>query len=256
MKARSSLMIAALAVLLAPAARAQDPGLEGKVSFAVQGGIVTEISGNVLVHTEGTLFNRSATVFSNSYRQIYESGFNDFYWATTVSFGVTPGSEIFVRGTYFKKTALAFLAGTVSYPEDGTVEVSDLAAIVDPYEEWGVEGGYRIFLAWRTRLKSFVAPVVGVRFTDRITIKRMSAAERGSYIENVPLYKASTVPAFGADIGFILDLGSHVFVGLEAELRYQTKLFSSDYSFPGLPGLNEGGNRWSAPVFLTAGVRF
>ena len=38
MKARSSLVIAALAVLLVPTARAQDPGLEGKWTLAVEGG--------------------------------------------------------------------------------------------------------------------------------------------------------------------------------------------------------------------------
>jgi hypothetical protein len=64
------------------------------------------------------------------------------------------------------------------------------------------------------------------------------------------------VPVFGADIGFTLDLGSSFFLGLEAEIRYQTKLSPSDYTFPGLPGLNSGGNRWSSPVFVTAGFRF
>ena len=256
MKARSSLMIAALAVLLVPTARAQDPGLEGKVSFAAQGGIVTEISGNVLVHTEGTLFARDATIFSNSYRQVYEAGFSDFNTALTVSLGVKPGGEIFVRGSHFKKTPLAFLAGTVTVPEDDTVELSELAAILEPYEEWGVELGYRFYLAWRTRMKSFFAPVVGMRFTDRILIEQMAAADRGSFILNVPLYNASTVALFGADIGFTFDLGSHFYVGLEAEIRYQTKLAPSDSTFPGLAGLNSGGQRWSAPVFLTAGLRF
>jgi hypothetical protein len=247
-------MIAALAVLIVPSARAQDPGLEGKVSFAFQGGIVTEISGNILVHTEGTLFARPATIFSNNYRQVYETGFSDFNTALTVSFGVSAGSEIFVRGSHFKKTPLAFLAGTVFYVEDGAD--SDLAALLEPYDEWGVELGYRFYLAWRTGLKSFIAPVVGFRLTDRILLAQMSAAERGSYILNIPLYVASTVPVFGADIGFTFDLGSHFFVGLEAELRYQTKLTASENTFPGLTGLNSGGQRWSAPVFLTAGLRF
>ena len=134
--------------------------------------------------------------------------------------------------------------------------MSDLAAILEPYEEWGVELGYLFYLAWRTRLKSFVAPVAGIRWTDRILIEQMSAADRGSFILNVPLYVASTVPVFGADIGFTFDLGSSLFLGLEAEIRYQTKLTASDSSFPGLRGLNSGGSRWSAPVFVTLGARF
>jgi hypothetical protein len=249
-------MIAALAVFLVPAAGAQDPGLEGKVSLALHGGIVSEISGDVLVHTEGTLFARPATIFSRRYLDVYEAGFSVFYGAASIGYGVTPGGEVFVRGTYFDKDPLAFLAGTVTYVEDGTVEESNLSAILERYREYGVELGYRFYLAWRTGLKSYVAPVGGVRFTDRILIERMSAADRSSFILNVPLYQASTIPVFGADIGFTFDLGSHFYLGLEAEIRYQTKLTPSEFSFPGLPGLNSGGNRWSAPVFLTAGVRF
>ena len=63
MKARSSLMLVAITLLLsATTVEAQDPGLEGRFSIAFQGGIVTEISGNVLVHTDGTLFARPATI--------------------------------------------------------------------------------------------------------------------------------------------------------------------------------------------------
>jgi hypothetical protein len=249
-------MIGALAVLLVPTARAQDPGLEGRFSLAVQGGLVSEISGDLLVHTEGTLFLQPATIFSRRYRDVYEAGFDVFYFAGTLGYGVAPGGEIFFRGTYIDKSPIAFLAGSVSYAEDGGVSESDLTAELEPYREWGVELGYRFYLAWRTGLKSYVAPVAGIRFTDRILIERMSAVDRSSIILNVPLYQASTVPVFGADIGFTFDLGSHLFLGLEAEIRYQTKLTASDSSFPGLPGLNSGGNRWSAPVFLTFGARF
>jgi hypothetical protein len=247
MKARSSLVLVALAALLAPAVGAQDVGLEDRWTIAVQGGLVSEVSGNVLTHTEGSLFERQVTVFSNSYRKIYETGFSDLYAGVTIGFGVTPNGEIFARGTRFNKTPVGFFAGTV--------EGSDLVAILEPYDEWGVELGYRFYLAWRTRMKSYIAPVAGIRFTDRILITQMSAPDRGSFILNVPLYQASNVPVFGADVGFTIDLGSHFYLGLEAELRYQTKLSPAE-TFPGLSGMNDGGNRWSAPVFLTVGVRF
>ncbi len=247
MKARSSLMLVALTALFVPVAGAQDPGLGGKWGIAFQGGIVTEVSGNVFNDTRGSLFDREVHIFSRSFRQTYETGFNNFHGAVVLNFGVAPGGEIFARGSHYEMNSPGFLAGSV--------EGSDLFATLEHYEEWGVELGYRYFLAWRTRLKSFFAPVAGLRFTDRILIESMFAPERNSAIFNLPLYNPSTVVVFGADIGFIFDLGSHFYVGLEAQLRYQSKMAAANTA-PGLEGINDASSRWSAPVVLTAGLRF
>jgi hypothetical protein len=247
MKARSSLMLVALTTLFVPVAGAQDPGLEGKWGIAVQGGIVTEVSGLVFDDVQGRLFDREVVIFSRSYRETYETGFNNFHGAVVLNFGVAPGGEIFARGSHYEMTSPGFLAGSV--------EGSDLFATLERYEEWGVELGYRFYLAWRTRLKSFAAPVVGLRFTDRILIESMFAPDRNSAIFNVPLYNPSTVVVFGADIGFVFDLGSHFFVGLEAQLRFQSKMAAAT-TVPGLEGINDASSRWSAPVVLTAGLRF
>ena len=97
-----------------------------------------------------------------------------------------------------------------------------------------------------------------MRFTDRILIERIAAPDRSSYIENVPMYVASTVPVAGFDIGFAIDLdeSERFFVGLDAQVRYQGKPKAAAETFSGLVGLNDGGQRWSAPVFLTVGLRF
>ena len=60
---------------------------------------------------------------------------------------------------------------------------------------------------------------------------------------------------FGLDIGFTYDLGSNFYIGLEAELRYQTKP-SASTTAPGLTGINAEGDRWSAPVLAIVGLRF
>jgi hypothetical protein len=249
MKARSSLVIAALAVVLVPVARAQDPGLEGKWTIAVEGGIVTEVKGRILEHTEGSLFERPATVYSEAYRQTYLTGFHSFNGAVLLGYGVVPNGEIFARGNHYK----------LNPPENGflggTVTGSDLFIKLEPYEEWGLEFGYRAYLAWRTGLKSFIAPVAGVRFTERILMESAFVPDRSSVIFNVPLYEPSTVPVFGADIGFTIDLGSTFYLGLEAALRYQPKLSTAE-TLPGLDGVNDAGQRWSAPVYLVAGLRF
>ena len=245
MKARNSLVLVALAALLVPAAGAQDIGLEDKWTVAIQGGLDSEITGDVLSDLQGSLFDREVHVFRRTWRQTYEPAFRRV--AVTVSFGVTPNTEIIVRGTFYEMKTPGLLAGSV--------EGSDLFMQLEPYKEYGVELGYRFYLAWRTRMKSFIAPVVGMRFLDRILIESAFAPDRNSAIFNVPLYRASNVFTFGADIGFTFDLGSHFFIGLEAEVRYQTKAEAAD-TFPGLAGINDGGSRLSAPVVLSAGLRF
>ena len=139
--------------------------------------------------------------------------------------------------------------------QTGSVEGSDLFMQLEPYKEYGVDLSYRFYLAWRTRMKSYIAPAAGVKFLDRILILSAFAPDRNSAIFNVPLYKASTVFVFGVDVGFTIDLGSTFYVGLEAQLRYQTSMTAAE-TFPGLRGINDGGDRLSAPVVLTAGLRF
>jgi hypothetical protein len=245
MKARSSLLLVALAALLAPAVGAQDIGLEDRWTIAVQGGLDSEITGNVLSDVQGSVFDREVTIFRMTWRQTYEPAFRR--GAVLIGFGVTPRTEIVARGSVYEMESPGILAGSV--------EGSDLFMQLERYKEYDIDLSYRYYLAWRTRMKSYIAPAVGVKFTDRILIESAFAPDRNSAIFNVPLYTASTVFTFGADVGFTIDLGSTFYVGLEAQLRYQTSMTAAE-TFPGLRGINDGGDRLSAPVVLTAGFRF
>jgi opacity protein-like surface antigen len=242
MKAQRSLMVLALAAAFAAPAAAQD--LEGRWTVAFQGGTDSELSGKVISGVQGELFERPVTIESRKYREIYDP---DVRLQALVGYGVSPSSEIFVRASHYKMES----PGGVPV---GTVVEDPLYAYLDPYEEWGVEIGYRFYLASRTSLKSYIAPVGGVRFLDRMLLS-LSAPDRGSAIFNLPMYNASTVAVFGLDVGFTYDLGSRFYIGLEAELRYQTKPAVSGTA-PGLAGINSDGSRLSAPVLATVGVRF
>ena len=245
MKARSSLVLVVLAVLLAPVVGAQDIGLEDRWTIAIQGGLDSEITGDVLSDVNGSLFDREVIIFRKTWRQTYEPDFRR--GSVLIGFGVTPNTEIVARGSVYEMKSPGVLAGTV--------QGSDLFMELEPYKEYGVDLTYRFYLAWRTRMKSYVAPAVGVKFLDRILIESAFSPDRNSAIFNVPLYNASTIFTFGADIGFTFDLGSTFFVGLEAQIRYQTSLSAAE-TFPGLRGINDGGDRLSAPVVLSAGFRF
>jgi len=242
MKARHAPVLVALFAVAGGPAVAQD--LDGRWTVALQGGTDSENSGNVLSAVEGELFELPVVVEKRTYREIYDPGVR---LQVLLGYGVTRNGEIITRVSHYR---IESPGGVPS----GTVAGDPLFAFVDPYEEWGVELGYRLYLASRTRLKSYIAPVGGVRFPDRMLLT-MSAPDRGSAIFNVPLYNASTVAVFGADIGFTYDLGSTFYIGLEAAVRYQTKPAASDTA-PGLSGINRGGDRWSAPVIATVGLRF
>ncbi len=104
----------------------------------------------------------------------------------------------------------------------------------------------RYYLATQSRLKSYIAPIVGVRFLNEILVS-YSVPEAGTSIRFIPFTQEGTVPVFGLDIGFTFDLGNHFFVGMDTGIRYQTAPGEFDY-LPGLGGLDDSDGRWSAPV--------
>jgi hypothetical protein len=236
-------MLVVLSAAAAVPASAQE-GLEGRWTLAFQGGTDSEVSGNVLSGVDGELFELPVTVNSRRYRDMYNPGVR---LQALVGFGLTPSGEIFARASYYKIES----PGGV---ESGTVADDALFAYVAPYEEWGMELGYRLYLASQARLKSYVAPVGGVRFLDRILLN-LFAPDRDSAIYNLPQFNVSTVAVFGLDLGFSFDITDNVYLGLEAELRYQTKPSPGPMP-PGLEGINDQGERWSAPIVATVGVRF
>ncbi len=242
MNGRCSLFVVAFALALVNPAGAQDD-LEGRFTLAFQGGTDSELAGNVLSAIDGHLFELPVITEARKYREVYEPSFRG---QILIGFGVAGNGEIIARVSHYKVESPGVEAGTVAG--------DPLFAFLDPYEEWGVELGYRIYIASRTRLKSYVAPVGGVRFLDRILLG-MSAPDRGSAIFNVPHFSASTIAVFGVDIGFTFDLTPNFYVGLEAELRYQPKPTAATTA-PGLAGINAEGSRWSAPIVATVGLRF
>jgi len=242
MNARSSWMTATLGALLATAsAGAQD--LEGRFTLAIEAGTDTEIAGDVLESASGTLIGLPVTIDRRSYRDAYRP---EIRGQVLLGYGVAADRELVAKGTYYKVDNEGIAAGQAAD--------ADLFAFLSEYEEWGVEVAYRFYLASRTRLKSYLGPVAGVRLTHSMLVT-FAVPEEGSSISNIPLYEASTVGVFGADIGFSFDLGENAYVGLETGLRYQTKPTQQN-AVAGFETIDDDGGRWSAPVVLMLGVRF
>jgi hypothetical protein len=243
MKARSWIVTAAVVLLLPAAAGAQ--GLAGKFTIAAQVGTQSEVSGNVLQSASGTLLEKQATIESTRYRDVYAPALR---LQLLLGYGIGERTEIVARASWYE----AEWTGV----EAGTLDGQQIFAFFEPYnyEELGFEVGFRYYLASQTRLKSFIAPVVGVRFLNEILVS-FSVQEAGSSIRYIPFSKEGAVPVFGLDLGFSFDLGDHFFIGMDTGIRYQAPPGEFDYLL-GLTKIDDSDGRWSAPVVAMLGVRF
>jgi hypothetical protein len=253
MKARSSVVAAIPAVLLAVgSARGED--LAGRFSISFQAGTQSELSGELLRGAQGTLLDRPTTVVAKRYRDVYRP---DLRLQGTIGYGIAPKLELVARGSYYRNEADGVEAGTFNgrplFAYFGNVEDASLRVLVRPYKEYSAEIALRYYFAPQSRLKSFIAPVVGLRQVNE-TLLSLNSPEAGSRIMNMPFSEKSTVLAFGLDIGFGFDLTEHFFVGLDSGLRYQGAAKPSNY-LSGL-SIDESGGRWTAPVVAMIGARF
>jgi len=232
----------ALAALLAPGvARAE--GLEGRFTVAFQGGTESILAGDLVKGTEGSLIGKPVTIESKGYKDVYAP---DLRLQGLLGYGIGERTEIIARGTWYEADGTGL--------EVGTSNGNPVFAFFDPYEEVGFEVGLRFYISTASRLKSYVAPVVGARFLSEVLVS-LSVPDAGSAILNVPFSQKSTVPVFGLDLGFTFDLGSHFFVGVDTGLRYQTAPSQFD-ELEGLTGIDDSDGRWTAPVVASIGVRF
>jgi hypothetical protein len=242
MKARVWLTTTILAALFTPAgARAE--GFQGRFTVAFQAGTQSILGGGLLNGAEGSLLGKPITIESKSYRDVYAP---DLRLQGLLGYGIGERTEIIARGTWYEADGTGL--------EVGTSDGNPVFAFFDPYEEIGFEVGLRFYISTAGRLKSYVAPVVGVRSLEEVLVD-VHVPDAGSAVLNVPFNEKSTVPVFGLDIGFTFDLGTHFFVGVDTGLRYQTA--PSQFDFLGdLSAIDDSSAQWTAPVVASLGVRF
>jgi hypothetical protein len=231
-----------LAAFLFPAgARAE--GFQGRFTVAVQAGTQSILSGGLLNGTQGSLLGKPVTIESKSYKDVYAP---DLRLQGLLAYGVGERTEIIARGTWYKADGTGL--------EVGESDGNQVFAFFDAYEEIGFEVGVRFYISTAGRLKSYVAPVAGVRSLEEVLVD-FSVPDAGSAVLNVPFNEKSTVAVFGFDIGFTFDLGTHFFVGVDTGLRYQAAPSQFDH-FGDLAAIDDTGAQWTAPVVASLGVRF
>jgi hypothetical protein len=244
MKARSWILTAVLVVVLSQFGYGAE-GLQGQFFVAAEVGTQSEVSGHLMQSAQGTLLDQPITITSARYRDVYSPAVR---YQFLLGYGVSSSGEFVARASYYKADASGITAGDISGRQ--------LLAFFGPYayEEVGIEAGYRHYFATRTRLKSYIGPIVGVRFLHEILVT-FASQEAGTSISNIPFSKQGAVPVFGLDLGFTFDLGDHFLVGMNTGLRYQTAPPQFDY-LNGLVTIDNSDGRWTAPVVVQVGARF
>jgi hypothetical protein len=241
MKRIAAAVVAAGAI----AGPASAQGIEGRWSLAFQGGTDFELGGDVHDGGSGTVLGLPTSVEARSFGDVYDPGFRG---QLELGYGVSPTSEVFLRGTYYEMESSPLQVGTVA----GLTLNADFA----DSEEWGAELGYRYYLRADQPFKIYVAGVAGLRFVRELP-STFSVPAADVVLSDVAFYDSSTVGVFGADVGMSYDLGERFAIGLETGPRYQTGLSDIDgLAGTGLESINDTGSRWSMPIVATLRVRF
>lgn len=243
MKAGTIATAAVLAVLLGAGNVLAAEGLAGRFAIAGQVGTQTEISGELLRSGQGTIAGRPVTIDSSRYRDVYApkvrvQGF--------LGYGVSERVELVLRGGWYKSDGTGVSAGDLAGKE--------LFAYFTDYEEGSVELAARYYIAFRTKLKSYIAPVAGVRWSKSVYAS-YSIPDAGTAVLDVPFNEKTTVGAFGLDIGVSYDLTESLFIGLDSGIRWQGAPTAAG-AYPGLGSVDQSESRWTAPVLFSLGVRF
>jgi hypothetical protein len=231
-----------LLALLAPGVAGAE-GLKGSFTVAFQAGTQSEVAGDILKGASGSLIGKPTAIDSLRYRDVYTP---DLRLQGLLGYGVGERTELVARVSWYEAEATGIEAGT----RDGKA----VFAFFGPYEEVGLEVGLRYYISSSGRLKSYVAPVVGARFLTEVLVS-FSVPDAGSALLNLPFSQEGAVPVFGLDLGFTFDIASHVFLGVDTGLRYQTAP-SPFEGLEGLSGIDDSDGRWTAPVVASIGVRF
>jgi hypothetical protein len=238
----SALALSALAI--AAPASAQE-GVKGQWSVSFKGGVAQSLSGDVHLGGTGTVLGLPTSVQPRSYDEVYDLGYG---FRAGLGYGVARNVEVFGDFTWGKSEASILSVGNVAG--------LDLRAQFADYKTYGFEGGLRFHLAPESTLAPYLSLVGGFKSIDAIPATFTVPAANVT-LRDTPFYDKSTVPVFGSDLGLLINTGSRLAFGVEAGVRYHTKLTDLEgLAGTGLESINDTGDRWSFPVVGTVKLRF
>jgi hypothetical protein len=235
-----------ITLLLAPAgAAAQSTGIEGNWMLSVRAGSILPIGGEVHAGGSGSVLGLPTNVSARSQEDIYDAGFG---FRAGLGYGVARNVEVFGEFAYGRSESEEVSVGNVAG--------LDLRASFADYTSRGLEGGVRFHFAPDATFRPYMALVGGVKWIDAIP-STFSVPAAGVTLPDTPFYEDSVVPVVGTDFGLAFPVAPRMALGIEAGVRYHTKLQDIEgLAGTGLENLNDSGDRWSFPIVGSLQFRF
>jgi hypothetical protein len=229
------------------AAEAQAPVAETPWSADVSIGWDNSISGDFLTGGIGTLQGAPVAIQKQTWDDVYGTG---LLFNATIGYALGEMSELRAGFTYQS-------TGSDDTLSMGTYRGGPLTASFDNYDAWGLDFGYRRYVApSAARWRPYAAASLGFGRVGAIDVSvAQTAANFGA--TNVAFYDSNAAVTFGINGGALYRLTDRVSLDARLGLRYVSGLGEVENSaFSGLDDVNDGSSRWTLPLTVGAKVRF
>jgi hypothetical protein len=212
------------------------------VSFDL--GADVPVNGDVHGGGSGTVLSLPTEVTAKSYGDVYGAG---FYWAAGLGYRVGERGEIRVQGSYTSNPAESLQVGTVAG--------LPLFALFDDYQAFGMDFGYRQYLA-ASKVRPFVG--AGAGFVRLETVKsEFSVPAAGVVLSDVDFFESSVVAAFSVGGGLQVHLSDRLAIQGGLDFKWHGDAKDQDgLAGTGLESINDQSRRWSMPVTGGITVKF
>lgn len=206
------------------------------------------VSGNINSSAIGTINGPSVVILKNQYEDVYGTGL-------TLKFGggylLKEDSE--VRLTFTLQSLDADLTRMGDYG------ASNLYGQYDDYQSFGMDVGYRQYVAIKPSIRGYGEGTIGLAFIGETDVL-LSAPAVNFTADASDFYDRTAAFTFGVNVGVLFDVrqktASFPEVGLftQVGLRYVSGMSKVDaFVGTGLESINDSSSRWAMP--FTAGVR-
>ena len=184
------------------------------------------------------------------------------------SYGLTNDSEVFGRFRYTTADARDFTALNVNAAVtfNGVAILAgngSLTGKMNDYNETLIDLGYRKFFRHDDMIKPFLLDMIKPFLSGSVGFQRNNGLDldlsyRGvAVLNDVKLYKSSTVPSVALGIGAIYDIGGGASLGVETGYRWAGKIKENDASLTGgrsFEGINNNFRRYVVPLMISVRV--
>jgi opacity protein-like surface antigen len=233
-------VVACVAVFAATPAAAQT----GPWSVSFDLGAQVAVDGNVHGGGSGVVLGLPTQVTAKTYDDVYGLG---FYWAAGLGYRVSERGEFRVQGSYTNNPAERLQVGTVAG--------LPLLAQFDDYRAFGMDFGYRQYLAGGAA-RPFIGAGVGFVRLDTVEAE-FSVPAAGVVLSDVGFLESSVVPSFNVGAGVQIQLSDRIGVQGGVDFRWHGAAEPLDgLAGTGLEPINDETERWSMPVTGGITVRF